>query len=452
MKTIFDGDVMVGKITGKKAVDNNSVYRWSNYAVFHSCDGKNYLYNNFTKKIIELENENIKVDSDVRYQPDEINNDECLTTLVADQFLVPENRDETAVYENYCRLRRAMMDKKYSKFTVLPTTACNARCVYCYEEGIKFISMDDETVEQTINFIKKVHNHKRPVRFGWFGGEPLMGEKIIDKIVNSLREDGIEVVSSMISNGSLITSEIVNKMCNSWNLKRIQITLDGPEEQYNARKNYVFNYESAYWHVLSRIKMINEAGIKINIRINIDFENIEGIPTMLEDLKNFIPNPSLVTFDIAPLFNLQADENPEEIWDRSFEIADMVIAKGFISTPHYSLKTTKVNFCMADSPYTALVISPEGKLYPCEHIQSVESLGDVWTGVTRTDLIKSAAKVEPAREECKGCFALPYCTTFTGCPNHKEGCKYSARRRMERALDIFIRDRSAADEEEQEEC
>lgn len=457
MKIIQQGDTMVQKVLGKKQVNPNNRYRLSHYTVFHTYDGLDYLFNNFTKMLVQLEGEIVDSNPDRRYTAEEISADMALTELVADGFLVPADKDEAKVYEDYCRLARAMKGKKgYSKFTILPTTACNARCVYCYEAGIPFVSMNEETVQQTIAFIKQVRDPQKPVQFSWFGGEPLMGEHTIDRITDALRADGIEVRSTMISNGSLITSDIVRKMREKWNLSQIQITLDGTEEQYNARKNYVFSYDSAYWHVLSRIKMINENGIYLVIRINIDHENADSVATMIEDLRSFLPDPSKVTFRVAPLFDLQEGENAKAIWEKSFAIADMIAESGFYAARGYRLKKTKTFFCMADNPYTALVITPEGKLYACEHVQEVECLGDIWNGITRPDLVEKAAMVEPAREECRDCFALPNCTTFTGCPNTKADCKYANRRQLERALDLAIlryqKHHAEIDDEEDIDC
>lgn len=456
MKLIYEGDRLVKKIIGEKRAVTDGNYRWSIFTVFHSFDGKDYLFNNFTKICYRLEGEKLDFSEGRLFSSGEVAADETLTQLVAEHFLVKESADEGADYVAFCKLARAMKLKSngFSKYTILPTTACNARCVYCYEEGIEFVTMSDETLNKTIEFIKKSHDPNSPVGFGWFGGEPLIGEKMIDKICAALREDGIDYKANMISNGSLITADIIKKMKTDWHLVRMQITLDGVEEEYNARKNYIFNYESAYWHILSRIKMINEAEIRLTIRVNVDEQNIGGVTSMVDDLKNFIPNPDLVSFDLAPLFDLQSGEGGKHIWQRSFEVADEIAARGFNIASHYSVSKTKYHYCMADSA-SSVVIAPDGKLYPCEHVQAVESLGDIWTGVTNTAYQKQLNSFEPVSEKCKGCFSLPECTTFSKCPNIRLDCRYASRKRMERALNRFIRHQSevlAQSEDETVDC
>ena len=436
MKKIFDGDSMVKTIMGAKKVKPGCVYRWSCFTVPYTHNDRRYIFNNFSKVCFDVEPDELDLRTDARFTSEQAVADENLSALVSDLFLVPEDEDEAVSYEKYSAMFRAMRTNKkgYSSYTILPTTACNARCFYCFEEGMKFVTMSDETVSQTIEFIKKTRNPGNPVNFAWFGGEPLAGERIIDRICAAMREENIEFKSKMVSNGSLITEKIIQKMKNDWNLGAIQITLDGVEEEYNRRKNYVFNYASAYWHVLSRIKLINENGIKLNIRVNVDEGNIDGLPQMAEDVKCFVPNTELVTFDLTPLFDIHEVKDDSAIWQKSFEISQRLEAMGFKAAAHYSVSRTKVFFCMADSPYSSVAIAPDGRLYPCEDISNIGSLGDVFEGVTNRELVNSLQRVEKTREQCRGCFSLPQCTTFSRCKNRSASCRYYSRKRLERAL------------------
>ena len=441
MKMIFEGDKYVQTVLGKKQVDESAVYKWSQFTVFHTCDGADYLYNNFTKVIYRLEDESFTYNTDERISGADIAADKALAELAAESFLVQEDKDEDSIYLSFCKISRAMRTKRdgFSLYTILPTTACNARCVYCFEQGMKFVTMKDDTVDQTIEFIKKSHNPKKPVRFSWFGGEPLVGEKIIDRICDGMREAGIEFDSNMVTNSALITEDTIKKMKNDWNLTTMQITLDGVEEEYNRRKNYIFQYDSAYWHVLSRIKLVNENDISLSIRVNVDLNNVDGVVQMAGDLKNFIVKPGIVSIYLAPLFDLQASTGAGEIWKKSFNVMAELEKMGFRVGYHSSISKTKDHYCMADAPYEAIVVSPEGKLHNCEHIGDIPPYGDVWTGVTNTELVKRLYNVEPVQEMCRGCFALPHCTTFTGCDHARVDCRYAARMNMERGLDRAIR-------------
>ena len=182
MKKIFDGDSMVKTIMGAKKVKPGCVYRWSCFTVPYTHNDRRYIFNNFSKVCFDVEPDELDLRTDARFTSEQAVADENLSALVSDLFLVPEDEDEAVSYEKYSAMFRAMRTNKkgYSSYTILPTTACNARCFYCFEEGMKFVTMSDETVSQTIEFIKKTRNPGNPVNFAWFGGEPLAGERIID--------------------------------------------------------------------------------------------------------------------------------------------------------------------------------------------------------------------------------------------------------------------------------
>ena len=57
-----------------------------------------------------------------------------------------------------------------------------------------------------------------------------MNTDCIDVISERLKELNIEYTSYIITNGSLITDDIIKKMSDLWNTKDIQITIDGTED------------------------------------------------------------------------------------------------------------------------------------------------------------------------------------------------------------------------------
>ena len=178
MKEIFTGDALLKTVAGVKEVSDGTNYKWSDFTVPFTHKGEAY---------------------------------ETLTKLVAEQFLVPENRDEAAYYENIIKIARLLTQQRtpkgYRAYTILPTTACNARCVYCFEQGFKYVTMTDECVEQMIRFILDTRcKDGKPIRIRWFGGEPLICEKIIDKVSAALREAGVAFYASMVEIVSVVSS------------------------------------------------------------------------------------------------------------------------------------------------------------------------------------------------------------------------------------------------------
>ena len=437
MKLIFEGDPLAKTIIGKKGVDENKTYRWSDFVFPLSHKGENYVFNNLTKRCYAV-GDGLIISPEARYSSSEIADNKDLTMLVDDLFLVPEDKDEAAFYEGIVKIARVMKEKNIKKgcksFVILPTTACNARCVYCFEQGMKYVTMTDETVDQTIRFILENARKDSDLKISWFGGEPLIGEKTIDRVSAALKEAGISFKAIMVTNGSLITSEIIEKYVNSWNVLALQITLDGIEEEYNRRKNYYFNYDSAYWHVLGKIKMVNDARIRLCIRVNLDENNIDGFMQMLGDIRTVISHPEDIMFDVVPLFDVHTRESGIAVMEKIFEILEYLETTEFDTSKHVSVKSLRLRHCMADAGGRSVTIAPDGKLYNCENIGSFDSIGTVYDGITNTQLLKDFSVLEKTREKCRGCVSLPDCTTFSRCETPEMHCKYSKKKYLELAL------------------
>ena len=125
-------------------------------------------------------------------------------------FLVEKETDDYQQYRQLCSLLPLLANEKPGTkiYTILPTTACNARCVYCYEEGLPVLSMSEETADKVVEFIEKTR-WQDTVTLLWFGGEPLAGSKIISRICRGLREKCIPFRSQIITNATLMSAELL---------------------------------------------------------------------------------------------------------------------------------------------------------------------------------------------------------------------------------------------------
>ena len=158
--------------------------------------------------------------------------EELFSACVNNGIIVEKDFDETS-FVNFTRYANNLNNPNMHSFVILPTTSCNAKCVYCYEEGVTYTTMNLEVAKRTAEYIVSSSGGK-DIKLMWFGGEPLLAVDVIDKIteiiVKSLKNEQKFIVS-MISNSSLIDDTIISKMVNEWHLSRIQITLDGFEEE-----------------------------------------------------------------------------------------------------------------------------------------------------------------------------------------------------------------------------
>ena len=381
----------------------------SQYALQFEHNGKQYAFNNLTKQCIEGE------------LPKEARAGEGYDDLITAQFLVPDDRDECAYYNSISALFRIFRRRKGEHgYIILPTLACNARCTYCYEAGMETVTMKPDTVEQTIRYIISSHAEKE-VHIVWFGGEPLLGEKIIDRISEGLMEAGVPFKSVMISNGSLITPAIIEKMTGLWHLYRIQITMDGNESDYITRKCY-YKEDDQYHLVMRAIDRMSEKGIRVQVRCNVDEQNWDGLPALLRDMNAYIHHRENVYVYLAPLYQIRESERAMSFWEKVSAAYPMIESAGFQVKRMMGVGSTfRVNTCIADSG--GVVICPDGVLSPCEHLQQKAGFGDVWHGVMDESRRHEFCRVDRIREKCRSCPYLPDCTGFAGCPIHDSHCR-----------------------------
>ena len=409
MKEICKADRTLARILPPVQLEPDSVYVPSQFTLSFACKGKRYLYNTLTRQCLEAD------------LPSRCKAGEGYDELIRGLFLVPEGKDECGFYNSVSSLLRIYGHKEGRKgYTILPSLACNARCVYCYEEGMKPVTMNPETAEQTIRYILDTHQGDR-VSLGWFGGEPLLCPDLIDRICGGLREAGLAFKSTMITNGSLITPEIIHKMKDQWNLRAVQISMDGAESDYFARKRYS-RYCDEYHRVLSSVNEMAEAGIRISIRCNVDEENWDRIPDFLEDVKNIIIHKEKVRLYFAPLYGARLEDRGLELWKKVIAGRKMIEAAGFPSKPLVFEKNGyRVSHCMADG--SGVAIGPDGSLYPCEHCPPESRFGDIWNGVTDEKARYEFCRTDRTREKCRTCPFLPDCTSFAACPVQDRDCR-----------------------------
>ena len=142
MNVIRKPDAALSKLIPPHAPRADTIYIPSQFILPFEHDGKRYAFHNLTKQCIE------------GVLPASARAGEGYDDLIGAQFLVPSDRDECAYYNSISALMRAYNRKKGVRtYTILPTLGCNARCIYCYEEGMKQVTMTPQTVERVIRFI-----------------------------------------------------------------------------------------------------------------------------------------------------------------------------------------------------------------------------------------------------------------------------------------------------------
>lgn len=412
MKQIIKASSGIMKMLGK-AKQPDCGYRLMKYCLAQECEDGTLLFNLLTRELLLLEG---KEAEDLLALPE----------LRRRWFVVPERTNEKELVDMVRWISGSVRGRsgETTGYTILTTTHCNARCFYCYERGCAKTTMSPETADQTVDYITR-HCGGKKVKISWFGGEPLVNAAVIDRISRGLLENGVEYEATMVSNAYLFDEAVVSRAVKLWNLKRVQITLDGTEEVYNRSKAYVYQQGSAYQVVIANIGRILDAGIAVSIRLNMDLYNAEDLMNLLDELSWRFGGRKNLRIYSHLLFDTEKapeERNTPEDWIRLYDYQSRLQEKIEQICPSAGRRGLRrelpTNHCMADSG-SSLVITPEGRLGLCEHYTDSNFCGSVDSEELDQTVVASWKELRDPFPECADCFYYPECYVLKRCPNHE---------------------------------
>lgn len=418
MNVLMTPNMEILTVLKEQSVFLNKDYRLLNNCLIEDVEGGKILFNGLTRSIVFLSNLEF---SEIYKDKDKY------LFLYKYYFLVPEDFNEIEVIDIIKDKYRTPIDDFYlshaNAYTILTTTQCNARCFYCYESKVNQTRMSKDTAKKTADFIIKNAYRNNPVKLAWFGGEPLFNMKVIDIITSKLRDAGFKFFSDFTSNGYLFDKDLVIKAKNSWNINKVQITLDGTEIVYNRTKNYIYKTgKSPYKKVLENIGYLLDENIQVTIRLNLDKHNCDDLKDLIQILHNRFGNHPALAIYCWPIFENETFQRTED--ERIFVYQKLEEVESLLNTCGYFFGTQPSNTvdsiqCMADAG-NHFTVSPNGDLGVCEHCVDYGFLGHINSEEKNWDIIKSWREYEKPLDICNDCPLYGSCIRLVKC---EEMCK-----------------------------
>lgn len=416
MTTIVEPKQLIDKLWGKQRIREDYTYRLMKYVFRVDYDGEVLLLHVVTGQLVVL-------DPDEVYLIDKLSMpyNSKMERLVTEHYLVPEEYDE---YQQVVNLRNilwklvdAQSQKEVTSYLILPTTACNAQCWYCFEKGIEPTTMTEKTANDVVDFIV-THSGRKKVFLWWFGGEPTVAAKRIDQICRRLKEQQIDYVSDITTNGYLFDDEMIENAVKTWHLRQASISLDGTEGNFNRVKSFKNANDNPYQRMMHNVGIMLEKGISVALRMNFDQDTYQDFSELLKESRARFPEKARLMVYPHQINRDYPEEKQEavESWfnDKCLELTEMACSAGLYRKKLRELPSLSFEMCGAVNGRW-YVITPEGNLvYCCEQLGSEQVKGNIWEGITNKTMEKSWKQFSDSKR-CKECVLFPRCARIKNC-------------------------------------
>lgn len=348
---------------------------------------------------------------------EQISDDDVTWQMINNGFVVDYNLDEVNRFVVESEKKNHDQNSNTLRLVIAPSMSCNYNCVYCFEKNMNTICnsfMSDETIKDTVNFIKhmcKKYKRTKFITIKWFGGEPLLHVDAIEKIIEGMKkefmqEDDIKFRWQMlITNGRYLTRETAERLCRL-GIRKVQIPIDGLPETYAKMKGCT---EDDFHAVIENIKNTQDI-MNIAIRLNVSNYNKSDVRALVDYLDEQGINAGLYTEWVQEYTDDEAgmtavdDEYTQIMRDTCVCINEE--KQNLKNSPAYPYKSYGCEACEENH----FCIAADGGIYRCEHLINNKKYlsGDVKNGLLKKNL--DHIWMEPnIPEKCRQCVLLPRC-------------------------------------------
>ncbi len=266
-----------------------------------------------------------------------------------------------------------------SALTITVTSACNLHCDYCFEEHESRLIKPDEIVDIidiTYNNFKKNNGEEIGMPLSFFGGEPFIAWKTIQRCVEHAKEKDYKLSIGITTNLTLLTEEQIDFI--EENEIGLLVSIDGTRDVHNRLR------DNSYDVVAGNIKRLIDRGLKrfIECRMTVppaEFEHlVEGVKNIYSlGVDNIAPVPvtdQVWSKEQVKVLEDQLDKLYEwsisvyEDDDNRRNLAVKMIDDYFYQCIHdlFDMRGTPCSF----GSNKWLSIGPSGEMYPCHQIHT----------------------------------------------------------------------------------
>ena len=347
-------------------------------------------------------------------------------------FFVEDGTDELSIlkFRHYAQ----KYDQTFLALTIAPTMRCNFACSYCYEghgqgshpSGLATDTMGEEVQAALLAFVERRAPHLRTLSVTWYGGEPLVARDVVlslsERFLRIADEHSVRYRADMVSNGYLLdeSRELIDRLREA-GVGSFQITLDGPQAVHDGRRP-LKGGGPTFQRTVTNIRRLSDSGSCVRLRVNVDRDNVDQIPALLDALA--AEGLSELTVGFNPVLPIgkacqsmsEACLTNEEVTRLALALSEQVERRGLGAAVGMAYPQALTLTCCAGKLH-AYVVDPEGYLYKCwnEVGDPGQACGYLLETGKRRDRTRRLREIkwvtwEPFEDPaCRACSYLPLC-------------------------------------------
>jgi uncharacterized protein len=366
--------------------------------------------------------------------------------LKAKRLLFSSKEEEERFFEEICN--RAWADVKQNAprhYMFIVNSHCNFNCPYCFERpGYRssVTSLSRQQIDAAFRVVDAYSarkNKPQPPDIEVFGGEPLLphSRPEVEYLISTAATRGI--LCSVQTNGYYLSSFVDFLAEHSSYVRQIQVTLDGPQPIHDQRRAPRSGH--SFDRIVRAIEDLRDRAlpIRISIRMNVDSDNVQYLPAMMNYYRQRgWDADDKIRFIAAPVDNRcgSLTGNAKLLgWKRLFEcvlplssdrstgLYDLSIFKALGYFREYFATIAgqqgekpefvpKVLYCEAAAS-KLMAFHPDGRIYPCPEAIGTQHLA---IGSYFPEFRLDRKKARPWRQQtimnrpqCAGCSISTFC-------------------------------------------
>lgn len=319
----------------------------------------------------------------------------------------------------------ASMEKEIAVLYLILSSGCNLACRYCFIENSMYnnkcelnmpLTVVDAAVNKYCDYVKAKNISKPLILF--YGGEPLLNWAAIERTVAIVKEKGVAMEYSIVTNATLLDEAKIQFLAE--NDVEIGISIDGPKDLNDKNRIYRNSATSVYEKVTEKIQLLKKHNAKFGLSITVSQDLLDHKAEFLEWVKHYGVNDifyNLYHFTDKAEWESYYEEACQFLFDSYMELSKLGIHDGRLQRKLDSFFDGSFKFAdCASIGANQLTIKPNGDMCVCQgyHKSDKYVVGNIMNvhleDLQSTDEFAFWANRAPIKnEKCLDCEALFIC-------------------------------------------